>query len=399
MNTWSSVVRKILVLVGCGIGLTSALDASAAIRRFEMALYGNSDPGYTDLAWMSAGEPIPAAPRRFIMQIDNLYQNAAALASYLDGISLADRARIAAVVIDEPYWWATGASDWSNPCRPGDPRINAIWAIESYLQSAADVVESRVPDTRFWVNFSEPEIQWMQASCIFNRPYIDVISLDKYMVPFSSVQPYYNWIVSHRSKHSQQLALVPGTFHRNSPNYQNPATPASWLQGYFNYANNLNAQGWDAPMVWLVAGFFGWNELEVVPGEFWHGITNPSAAPIAQAWSAQFQNQGYNTLAGYMESIDPYGAVTGWAVDRTAGVPPYVDIYVDGNYWGTTVPTAYRSDIASQYGINVSGWSFTIPQEYNDGACHSIQAFAIAHTAEPWNHNALRTVTGSFFCF
>jgi hypothetical protein len=79
-------------------------------------------------------------------------------------------------------------------------------------------------------------------------------------------------------------------------------------------------------MVWLVAGFFGWDTLDVA-GEDWHGITHPTAAPILQTWQAQFNNQGYNTMAGYIESLDPgSGQVTGWAVDRTAVIPPYVDI-------------------------------------------------------------------------
>ncbi|GFE89471.1 hypothetical protein [Steroidobacter agaridevorans] len=391
---WDRVARRILIAGCCVISMALSVDASAAIRRFEMALFGNSNPGYTDLAWFSAGQSQPAG--RAIMSLDGVYQNPN-LAGYLASLGY-DWSRVAAVVIDEPYWFATGATNWENPCAPGDPRINAIWATETYLQNAAAAVKSIAPATRFWVNFSEPEMTWMQASCIFNRSYIDVISLDKYMVPFSTVQPYYNWIVSHRSKNSQQLALVPGTFHRNSPSYQNPSTPASWLAGYFNYANSLNAQGWDAPMVWLVAGFFGWDELEVIPGEFWHGITHPTAAPILQTWQAQFNNQGYNTMAGFIESLDPAsGLVTGWAVDRTAVIPPYVDIYVDGGYWGTTVPNGYRGDIANQYGISVSQWSFTLP--YNDGGCHSIQAFAVAHTAESWNHTTLKTLIGSYFCF
>lgn len=396
-------------VINCCLTLLAFLsvDAGAATRRFEMALFGSSDPNYTDLAWIGPAGPMPAAPRRAILQLDGYYEDgsiAGDLGSNLDW------SRIAAVVIDEPYWNASrrangGAPDWSNPCfSPTDVRYPTIAATEATLASAAATIEAISPATRFWVNYSEPEVRWMMAGCPLNQTYIDVISLDVYQVSFTqnfqsqgqtvSVKFYNDWLVASRAKPQQQLALVPGVFYPVSPVSFSASTAASWLQGYFDYANTLNATGWDAPMVWLVAGWPGVNyDVDVGSGYLWRGIFHPSSAPIAWAWRTQFLNPRLNVMAGWVDQISVSNlVVSGWAVDRTTLISPYVDFWVDGQYWGGTIANQYRSDIASIYGIGNAGFTFNIPAWRNDGRCHNMQVYAVASTAETHNHVLLRSV-------
>src|SRR4029077_5964674 len=139
----------------------------------------------------------------------------------------------------------------------------------------------------------------------------------------SSVKPYYDWLAANRPKNTQQLALVPGTFYVESPNYVDPYTQAAYFQGYFDYANSMNNVGWDSPMVWLVAGWPGVGEDNVSPGDIgggdiWRGIFTQGAAYMAYVWQFQFQTDHSDVFAGVVEYFDPdNGIISGWAVDRT----------------------------------------------------------------------------------
>jgi hypothetical protein len=373
-------------------------------RRFEMALFGSSNESYTDLSWLSPGQPQPAAPRRSILTLDGTYKAYYPnLLGHLQSLGY-DWSRIAAVVIDEPYWYEQmpiAGENWSNPCYVNDARCQAVYNLMPVLESAATAVKTMNAKTRFWINFSEPELQWMQDPYVpvpLNQPYIDVISLDKYNVPFTQVKPYYDWLVNNRSKPSQQFALVPGVFHGISP-YSNPSTAASNLIGYFNYANNVNTN-YDSPPVWLVAGWIGagdeWDGY-IATNVYIAGIFASSSWQILNSWYSWFLKPTLNKLSGHLDFADPYGmVVSGWAVDRTKMVSPYVDTYLDGQYVGTTVANQYRPDVGSLYGVNESGFSFDIPWYYNDGGCHTLQVYAIAHTAETHNH---ALIANTYLCF
>jgi len=372
-----SWIASIIFICAGLLALTT--QALAAERKFHMALFGSDDPNYTDLAWFSGG---PQPPGRSILAIDPS-TNPAGLAY--------DWSRIAAVMIDEPYWIAAhnaiGYDDDSNPCwNPSDPRNAGIAVMMNTVANTAAAFKSVAPNTRFWINFSVPEMNWMidpYCTIFLNQPYIDVISLDKYDTDFSGVQPYYDWLYWHRAKNSQQFALVPGTFYmppENSGegNYRDPYTAAARLQGYFDYANNLNSAGWDAPMVWLIAGWPAGDSNPyigiLVPG--------PSVYMLA-AWQWQFINQRVDKFAGVVEYFDPStGLVSGWAVDRSQETPPYVDFWVDGwlRYWGGTIANQYRPDVGAYYGTDYAGYTFWGPVIPDDGACHHVDAWAVAPT-------------------
>src|SRR5262245_44217539 len=100
-----------LFCVGASV-LVPSSGALAAERSFHMAAFGARDTGYVDLAWLSPGDVQPAG--RSIMAIDGVY-GVANLEGYLRALTyrddqgvvhLYDWSRIAATVIDEPYWGA-----------------------------------------------------------------------------------------------------------------------------------------------------------------------------------------------------------------------------------------------------------------------------------------------------
>jgi len=241
-----------------------------------------------------------------------------------------DFSHIDAVVIDEPYLNAVGLAQsgplWQNPCH--DNRFQAVLTAHQQLQALAQAVKATAPATRFWINFSEPEVQWMlDPNCPLNLsgPFVDVVSMDKYLAPFagpcqvtltqpaSCVQPYYDWIVSHRASGSQQIAVLPGTFVRFDANHMqqdDPQNQANLLAGFFSYATTMNQScksigttgSFDGCPVWVVSGFPGANfqggvflwcgELESNPGvpEPVQCPVSGVTAPIGQVWQAQFAN-------------------------------------------------------------------------------------------------------------
>jgi hypothetical protein len=260
--------------------------------------------------------------------------------------NLIDLTRVDAVYVDEPYPSYLGAlavqnrlvvrdaqgnptsqaitppTD-SNPCAASDPRLFYIRSGYSLLQTAAAVIKKYSPHTRFWVNFSRPEADWMtptgigdstqHGSCAFfqqadgttatlDAPYIDVVSVDWYekdFLPNSQglyVQQVYDWFQAHRSYPGQQLALVPGThvldysvFNRTV----DPVRQAQLVEQYFDYAaqmnqsctlplgNNGGTGSFDGCPVWMVIGW-------VYDDRFgFYGLSDLRASAIQAAWQAE----------------------------------------------------------------------------------------------------------------
>jgi hypothetical protein len=136
----------------------------------------------------------------------------------------------------------------------------------------------------------------MQGQCPqtqFNQPYIDVISLDDYGKEFTpGLRTPYEWFATHPATPQQQVALVPGTFYRDGTD--NPTQQATYLAGYFSYANEktlscnrpLGPRGvtgsYDGCLVWMVMGWLADNFTD--NGTTYVGELDPRAAPISNAW-------------------------------------------------------------------------------------------------------------------
>lgn len=314
-----------------------------------MALWGNefSPPVDADMAFFNEGDTQPQSPTRSVLRFVPFSnppvrdQDPVTHWNKLIQLPLPskptyryDLNRIDAVVIDEPYLKAIGFAQsgplWQNPCH--DNRFQAVLNAHQQLQALAQAVKVTTPTTRFWINFSEPEVQWMlDPNCPLNLsgPFVDVVSMDKYLVPFagpcqvtltqpaSCVQPYYDWIVSHRASSSQQIAVLPGTFVRFDANHKqldDPQKQADLLAGFFSYAMTLNQScilpresvgttgRFDGCLVWVVMGFPGTNfqggvslwcgELESNPGvpERVQCPVSEVTAPIRRVWHAEFAN-------------------------------------------------------------------------------------------------------------
>jgi hypothetical protein len=241
-------------------------------RNFRMALWGNETAPAVDadMSFFFQDDTQPASPARSILEFFpfdtkvNVSDMAQAWANMV-GRNHYDFSRIDAVIIDEPYLIAAGAappytSGWRNPCNDGyyGIRYQDVLAAYQQFQALAQAVKRTSHATRFWINFSEPEVQWMMdPSCpiTLSGPFVDVVSLDKYLKPFAGpcqitinqeaacVQPYYDWLVGHPAYQGQQIALVPGTFVKTDSNNNlltNPQNQANLLPGFFNYAARMN---------------------------------------------------------------------------------------------------------------------------------------------------------------
>jgi hypothetical protein len=283
--------------------------ADPAPRPFQMVLWDSQTRTDSDLPWFYENWTQPQPPGRAVLQL--AHWKTATVAS-LNNLGF-DWSRIAAVVIDEPYLTETGGASWTNPCRkPNDGRLAKITALESTIRGVADAVKVVSKNkTRFWINFSEQELQWMMdGGCPvpLNQPYIHVISLDKYAVPFAdeenfltlgypawSVKPYYDWLLANQPP-QQQLALVPGTFFRVG--HDDPYVIAWYLLGFFDYAATLNRRcdlelgstgvtgNYDRCRVWAVVG---WTVADSVQdGPEYRTYNHPLALPIAVVWRTQF---------------------------------------------------------------------------------------------------------------
>ena len=312
-----------------------------------------------------------------------------------------DWSRIAAALIDEPYWYNTGATDPSNPCRnPADPRNGQISKITMQLADAAAVIRNISPSTRLWVNFSVPEMQWASdGDCPIpiNDWYIDVISLDAYWGTFKELaEPHYNWLSQNRATEYQQLALVPGTFFRDGVDDQ--ALMASYLEQYFEYANASNGRCnlplgrvgvtgyWDGCLVWLVAGWLASSPRG--GGQVWRGALDPLSWQISATWKAQLAYPKLDPLLGEVESYD--GATrtfTGWAFSgNSADQPAYVDLWVDREHWAGGRADRPSSDIGRMYGRDRAGFSITVPGDRVLRTCRVAEVYAVAPGAQPYDH-------------
>lgn len=436
-NRWSGMFRALLVSAVCVLGVTPA---TMAAQRFQMAVFvGDTDDpvddsNYADLGWLKLGEAQPGGSRHSVLFVPHpkilewlaLYNGQpeaqwpsvdaevrAVIANELDATN-PDWSRVDALLIDEPFLTAVDDSDSANPCNNQygvdgqlTPPFRALLLIQRLLVNAAAVLRdpSRSPSTRFWANFSEVELDWMQdENCPFllNDWYMDVVSMDKYSVPFSALEFDYDWLFANRPTTYQQLALVPGTFYATGAQPDSASAVKTRLQGFFDYANAANqtcylrigrtgvTKSADGCPVWLVAAF--WNGVSPVPTNntfsthwvpMFHG--DSGAAGILNDWSAQLQLPRRSNLLGTTETFDIHnGVISGWAVDRSqVDVLPCVDVWMDNTtYFGCALPTTTRADVEAGTGIAMSGFTFNISSQHmlnlHDGNCHTIDVYAVA---------------------
>ena len=309
----ASILSAILVA-----GLAFPLLAPRAEqRRFQMALFNSDDANYSDLGWLEPNQDQPPAPRHSVLAIPppalfsdtvdggwvekyddvpqaqwpTIDQQVRTSAALLLQQKPRDWTRIDAVLIDEPYWGAAQDVDSSDPCSSaGDPGYRRMETTQRVLVNVAAVVRGlpNAEKTRFWVNFSEPEMRWMQnRSCPvrFNDWYMDVVSLDIYGRHFASIRHYYDDLLSRRPTPHQQLALIPGTYSQRAAGYSANEV-RDRLQGFFDYADSMNRSCSDRCPIWLVAGF--WGEDFVRDGRA-PLFASPDSDPIRLKWHAQFQ--------------------------------------------------------------------------------------------------------------
>jgi hypothetical protein len=315
--TLRSSFRHIAVVLAAGLfhQFTLAQEGPvSAARNYQMTLWRTSDvthvdtAAYTDLAWFSLDYDIQPA-RRAVLRIDGYYQEPeGVLEAALDSKNI-DWSRIAAVWVDEPYWGAL--QDPTNPCTvsKGDWRYTVALDMSAKVKRAAEIVRQRSPATRFWVNFSAHEMNWVKSqwalsdrcSLKFNDWYIDVISLDQYE-GFESVRHYYDWLLlstTNRATPYQQIALIPQVFHLDSPSKPTPAAVALDLQQFFDFAQFTNRTcnypigrvgrtgSADQCPLWIVAGFAGVDYSWTEGGQTYVGMFVESASPIKSAWRAE----------------------------------------------------------------------------------------------------------------
>lgn len=388
---------------------------AAGTRSFQMALWDNAESIDADLAFFTEGQPQPAV--RSILRVGSWW-NQYSESNSTFGQKLAghqyDWSRIAAVLIDEPYWYNTGARDRTNPCgNSADPRNQQIARTAAQLADAAAVISDLSPSTRFWVNFSVPEMQWASDSACpiaINQPYIDVVSLDSYWGTFENVaRPYYDWLSDNRATPYQQFALIPGTFFRSD--IDDPYLQASYLQGYFDYARAANRRcdlpvgrvgvtgNWDGCPIWLVLGWLA-SSPQLSDGQVWRGVLDPLSSVIATEWKAQLAHPKLDPILGLVESFDASTRTfTGWAISRNStGAPLHIEVWVGDELYGETIAAHHRADVGDLYGRYEAGFSFAIPDEYVDGRCYSTRIYAVSQTGEPRNRTMLPSATQSSIC-
>ncbi|MFZ5376727.1 MAG: hypothetical protein ACOZAN_03625 [Patescibacteria group bacterium] len=119
------------------------------------------------------------------------------------------------------------------------------------------------------------------------------------------------------------------------------------------------------------------------------GPTTPPAAP--------------NDPIGYHDAVNCNGEqIWGWACDPdNYNATLQIDIYIDGNYVPPTIANLNRPDIAGVCGGTTNhGFTYTIPEQYRDGNCHSVQAYALNASGTPGNNfgltNSPRTLCGCY---
>jgi hypothetical protein len=382
-------------------------------RSFQMGLWFNPAGADADIAFFTEQEQQPIGRSIFFLSgLWNPFAPQGEFASKLRAYDY-DWTRIAAVVIDEPYWVHTGQKDRANPCRdPRDPRNEQIVQIAARVQEAATIIRDLSPATRFWVNFSVMEVQWASDSLCairFNDEYIDVVSLDAYGGRFEDVAwSHYEWLQANRATAYQQLALVPGTFYREG--VDNQQVQASYLPGYFAYADSLNESCdlpagrvgvtglWDGCAIWIVAGWSG--ATHHLGKDVYRGALDPAATAISAAWRDKLAYPTLDPIVGSVEKYDPSTRTfTGWAVNRnTLGVPQQVEFWVNGQHAGSTVGGLYRADIGDEYGIYEAGFSLTLPPDAATGACIKAEVRTASPTSAPHNRVLLPSAVNRGSC-
>lgn len=238
--------------------------------------------------------------------------------------------RIAAVLFDEPFNDLNSVPCWDSL---SVERLNN--RIQLLAQRAAEL-KAVAPSTRFWVNVTPTQLDWMMkplGKCLpepgsppeeipdplyFNQPYIDVISLDHYNQWFDSdVKPYYVWLDANRAKPEQQMALVPGT-HYVVGQYS-AIVQAYILPDYFEYANDANqncnlplgSRGvtgiFDGCRIWIVLGWLGPNHSE---GNWqYKGERDPTSWRIADVWKSQL---AVPLRPGLAHQVPPAHLIPAW---------------------------------------------------------------------------------------
>jgi hypothetical protein len=213
-----------------------------------------------------------------------------------------DWSRILAVAIDEPFAEEVAPYSLEPSARECDAQRAGVLDSKERLVSVAAAVHAVAPQARLWVLFTGKEVELMRrrdCPLDLNDTTFDVVSVSKYEVEFSELRDHYDWFVSRWPQ--QQLALVPATAYAND---DSPRAVADRLKGYFEYANEMNADGcdmglgrvgrtenYDGCRVWIVAGWMsvpdfphhgGWHSL------LWQGSPQfQSGAPILNAWSSE----------------------------------------------------------------------------------------------------------------
>jgi hypothetical protein len=285
-------------------------------RNFRMAMYFDGDSTNADLTFVGIPFGVTNAQQApghsiLAMGVQSWFPPGFAQ-QWADAVIIQnhfDLTRVDAVNVDEPYAQLMGylynlgvipsPSLDGDPCAAGDFRRSFILQGYAQLQAAAAAIKQTSPRTRFWVNFSQPEVGWMRnGSCAFlNAPYIDVVSLDQYLADFvTTVKANYDWFAAHPGYSGQQVALVPGTFVHSSGLGTDPVAQAKVVEEYFDYATSMNQSctlplgstgvtgEFDGCPVWLVSGFL-YEDCPACPDYI--GLADPATAPIQAAWLAE----------------------------------------------------------------------------------------------------------------
>jgi hypothetical protein len=275
---------------------------SSNTRSFQMALW--SDPsldGNTDIRTFFFGhESQPAHGPTVLIGYNPVYEYSKA---NVGGVII-DWSRVVAVEVDEPYasidaeLIASSVDKWglSTHCANGPAQTSGI---DTTLSQRAAELKSLAPKARFWVNFTDKEAELVVSDrcwiAVFNKSYIDVISTDWYYQDVDST--FYNSLAASRAKPDQQLGLIPGTFYRDG--IDDPVTQASYLQGYFEYANTMNQScnlplgtrgftgSFDRCPVWMVLGWLGPNNQ--LGNTLYVGLLDSRSAAISTKWRQEMK--------------------------------------------------------------------------------------------------------------
>ncbi|MFL6600231.1 MAG: hypothetical protein ACJ8R9_02790 [Steroidobacteraceae bacterium] len=261
--------------------------------------------------WVNPGSPIPTSADTDILSFYEGQEQPAGrsimiLVSWLTDPLPAGRydwSRIVAVEVDEPY---SSLRLGTATCQWDATAWDQINQRQQILAARATELESLAPFARFWVNFTDLEVTWMMGgwdssqpedNCPvpLNKSYIDVISVDIYGRQFgANVKWAYDWFLNNRATPHQQVALIPGTFYGAGVSAD---AAASYLPGYFDYANSAN-QHCDLPLgdrgitgnfdrcpVWIV---MGWLSGNYPPGTTQYvGELDPTAGKIQDKWRGE----------------------------------------------------------------------------------------------------------------